>query len=128
MKIFPCVPPARFPFPSLTSFAVDRHPSHRPADPLHRLPCPLPRRRMCDCARARPPAVSLARKSARPSWAEQLFRLGVQFLGHVFHSAVVPDGTTGQRVHCGYISSLPWDWPALTTTVSVARRSAFASG
>ena len=83
---------------------------------------------MCDCTRTRPPAVPLARKSARPSRAEQLFRVGVQFLGHVFHSVVVPDGTTGQRIHCGCVSSSPWDWPALTMTVSVARRSAFAPG
>ena len=52
-----------------------------------------------------PPAMSLAQKSAHPG-REQLFCVGVQFLGHVFHSTVVLDGVFGQRVHCGYVSSL----------------------
>lgn len=108
MKYNEDLPVRRFPpslRPPFTPFTVDRYPSHRSSDPLHRLPCPLPRHRMRHRTRTRPPAVSLARKGAPPGWSEQLFRVGVQFLGHVFPPAVVPDGASGQRVHCGYVAS-----------------------
>ena len=53
--------------------------------------------------RTRPPAMSLARESTRSGRVEQLFRVGVQFLRHVFHPTVVPDGALGQRDHRGYV-------------------------
>lgn len=92
------------PFPSLTSFTVDRYSSRRPSSPIFPLPRPLPRHRMCHRTRARPPAVSLACKSPSLGGAEQLFRVSVQFLGHVFHPAVVPDGVSGQCIYCGYVT------------------------
>jgi len=59
--------------------------------------------------RTLPPAVSLVRESAPPGHFEQLFRVGVQSLGRVFHPTVVSGGPFGQ-----VRSALPQDGSALT--------------
>lgn len=98
----------------LESFTVDRHPSDCPADLLLRLLPSFPCRRMHDRTRTCPPAKSLARKSTSTGRTKQLLCICVQFRGYVFHSVVVPDGAFGQRIHCGYASSLPYIERALT--------------
>ena len=113
-------------FPFLKPLTVARHSSHRPFGPIFRLPHPIPRHRMSSRARTRTPTMSFTQKSARPSRAKQLFRFVVQFLRHVFCSVVVPDRAFGQRVHCGYVSSLPPDKRPLKRKLQ--RRSAFTSG
>ena len=59
-----------------------------------------------------PPCLLCQRCS--PGRIERLSCVAVQFLGHVFHPIVVPDGPSGQRVHCGYTPFLSCDDPCLS--------------
>ena len=108
------------PFLFLKFTIVETLPCYRSINPLCHLPHSFPRHRVHDRTRTCPPAVSLVPKGASPGWIEQLFRVGVQFLGHVFHPIVVPDGPFEQRVYCGYASSLSCGDICLNVVVSFA--------